>query len=200
MPERQEDALQDHDPMQPDPIPGQPSVNEKRTEVRRAVPGDADAVRELTRAAYARWVAVIGREPRPMTADYDAAVRDHLVDLLYSKGRLVGLIEMRSEADHLLIVNVAVAPTSQGQGFGRVLLTHAEEVAESLGHVETRLYTNGSFTDNLRLYGRVGYQVDREEVHPQLGVAVYMSKRLAEQGNGPFVRLRSEMTDGQLRR
>lgn len=176
--------MQGHDPTQPGPTPGQPSVDERRTEVRHAVPGDAHAVRELTRAAYARWVAVIGREPRPMTADYDAAVRDHLVDLLHYDGRLVGLIEMRSEADHLLIVNVAVAPTSQGQGFGRVLLAHAEKVATSLGHGETRLYTNGSFTDNLRLYSRVGYQVDREEVHPQLGMAVYMSKRLPAPGSG----------------
>ena len=176
--------MQDHDPTQPDPTSSQSSVNERRTEVRRAAPRDADAVRELTRAAYARWVTVIGREPRPMTADYNAAVRDHLVDLLHNDGRLMGLIEMRSEADHLLIVNVAVAPTSQSQGFGRVLLAHAEKVAESLGHGETRLYTNGSFTDNLRLYSRVGYRVDREEVHPQLGMAVYMSKRLPTHGSG----------------
>ena len=152
--------------------------------MRRAVPGDAASVRELTRAAYAKWVEVIGREPKPMTADYDAAVRDHLVDLLHDGGGLVGLIEMRPEADHLLIVNVAVAPTSQGQGFGRVLLAHAEQVARSLGHGEMRLYTNGRFTDNLRLYGRLGYRVDREEVHPQLGMAVYMSKHLPAHGAG----------------
>jgi len=151
--------------------------------MRRAIPDDAASVRELTRAAYAKWVELIGREPRPMTADYDAAVRDHLVDLLYDDGRLVGLIEMRPEADHLLIVNVAVAPTSQGQGFGRVLLAHAAEVAKSLGHGEMRLYTNGRFIDNLRLYGRLGYQVDREEVHPSLGMAVYMSKHLPTHGS-----------------
>ncbi len=150
--------------------------------MRRAVLDDAAPIRELTRPAYAKWVEVIGREPAPMTADYDATVRDHLVDLLYDDGRLVGLIEMRPEADHLLIVNVAVAPTSQGQGFGRVLLAHAEEVAKSLGHGEMRLYTNGCFIDNLRLYGRLGYRVDREDVHPQLGVAVYMSKHLPAHG------------------
>lgn len=146
--------------------------------MRRAVPDDVASVRKLTRAAYAKWVDVIGREPGPMTADYDAAVRDHLVDLLHDGTGLVGLIEMRPEADHLLIVNVAVAPTSQGQGLGRALLAHAEQVAKSLRHGEVRLYTNGRFTDNLRLYGRLGYQVDREEVHPQLGMAVYMSKHL----------------------
>ncbi len=36
--------------------------------------------------------------------------------------------------------------------------------------------------NNLRLYGRLGYRVDREEVHPQLGMAVYMSKHLPAHG------------------
>ena len=40
------------------------------------------------------------------------------------------------------------------------------------------LYTNGSFTDNIKLYKHVGYRVDREEVHPQFGATVYMSKHL----------------------
>ncbi len=176
--------MRNNDLKNPDPTYGQPSAQERRPEVRRAAPGDAESIRDLTRAAYAKWVEVIGREPRPMTADYDAAVRDHMVDLLHDGGRLVGLIETRPEADHLLIVNVAVAPAFQGQGLGRLLLAHAEKVAEALGHGETRLYTNGRFTDNLRLYGRIGYQVDREEVHPQLGMAVYMSKRLPAHGAG----------------
>jgi len=59
--------------------------------MRRAVLDDAAPIRELTRPAYAKWVEVIGREPAPMTADYDATVRDHLVDLLYDDGRLVPL-------------------------------------------------------------------------------------------------------------
>lgn len=85
---------------------------------------------------------------------------------------------MRPEVNHLLIVNVAVSPTHQGHGYGRALLGYAEEVTQSLGLKEVRLYTNGSFADNVRLYKRVGYRVDREEVHPQFGATVYMSKRL----------------------
>jgi ribosomal protein S18 acetylase RimI-like enzyme len=155
----------------------QPLTDAIRAGLCRATPADAAAVRDLTRAAYAKWVPVIGREPRPMTADYDAAVRDHMVDLLHLNGELTALIEMRPEADHLLIENVAVLPAYQGHGYGRALLVHAEELARSLGLEEVRLYTNGSFTDNVKLYKRVGYRVDREEVHPQLGAAVYMSKR-----------------------
>ena len=146
--------------------------------MRRATIADAVTVRELTRAAYAKWVPILGREPRPMTADYDAALREHLVDLLHVGGEAVALIEMAPKADHLLIVNVAVTPTYQGKGHGRALMAHAEEVARSLNLNEMRLYTNALFAENLRLYSRLGYRMDREEQHPQFGGTVYMSKRL----------------------
>lgn len=160
------------------PVSSSPLTPALRAGLRRATPADAAAVRDLTRSAYAKWVPVIGREPRPMTADYGTAVRDHIVDMLCLDGKTVALIEMRPEADHLLIVNVAVSPADQGRGYGRALLAHAEERACSLGLKEVQLYTNGSFTRNLRLYERVGYKVDREETSPTLGVTVYMSKSL----------------------
>ena len=158
--------------------PTTPLTDTIRAGLRRATPADATAVRDLTRAAYARWVPVIGREPGPMNADYDMAVRDHMVDLLHLGSELAALIEMRPEVNHLLIVNVAVSPAHQGHGYGRALLGHAEELARSLGLEEVRLYSNGSFTDNIKLYKHVGYRVDREEVHPQFGATVYMSKHL----------------------
>ena len=111
-----------------------------------------------------------------MTADYDVAVRDHMVELLYRDGELAALIEMRKENDHLLVVNVAVQPSFQGQGYGRTLLAHAEELARSLHLAELRLYTNGQFIRNLRLYERLGYRVDHEEAVPDIGTAVHMSK------------------------
>ena len=160
------------------PDPSQAFEDAGHITMRRATTADAVAVRELTRAAYAKWVPILGREPRPMTADYDAALRDHLVDLLRVDGEAVALIEMAPTADHLLIVNVAVVPAEQGRGHGRALMAHAEEVARSLNLREVRLYTNALFAENLRLYSRLGYRVDREEQHPQFGVAVHMSKRL----------------------
>ena len=87
-------------------------------ELRRANPSDADAIRQLTRAAYAKWLPVIGREPTPMGADYEAAVRSHRFDLLYVEGALRGLIETTDEGDQLLIVNVAISPEFQGRGLG----------------------------------------------------------------------------------
>jgi len=144
------------------------------------VAADAAAVRALTRAAYAKWVPLIGREPKPMQADYDHAVREHRVDLALLDGTLCGLIETIDEPDHLLIENVAVAPDYQNRGLGRWLIAHAERLAAALGHAETRLYTNAGFAENVALYRRLGYRIDRED-SGALGVMVHMNKRIARQ-------------------
>lgn len=136
---------------------------------------DAGAIRSLTREAYSKWVPVLGREPLPMTADYAEAVKKHRIDLLYLDGKLVALIEMIPKADHLLIENVAVSPAFQGRGLGRKLLTHAEQVAAQLRLPVIKLYTNKLFTENLRLYQKLGYGVDREEEF-RGGFVVHMSK------------------------
>lgn len=143
--------------------------------LRRAEAADAAAVRALTRDAYAKWVPLIGREPKPMQADYGRAVEEHRVDLALLSGELVGLIETIDQPDHLLIENVAVAPAFQGRGLGRRLMAHAEHLARQLGHARIRLYTNARFTENIALYRQLGYRIDREEEGP-LGVAVHMSK------------------------
>jgi GNAT superfamily N-acetyltransferase len=90
-------------------------------------------------------------------------------------GRLAALIETIPEVDHLLIENVAVAPPYQGRGLGRKLMAHAEELAASLGFGEIKLYTNKLFAENVRLYARLGYRVDREEEFKG-GIVVHMSK------------------------
>jgi ribosomal protein S18 acetylase RimI-like enzyme len=155
---------------------GPPRVHQE-AELRRAVPSDTSAIRELTRAAYATWVPVIGREPTPMTVDYGARVQDHRIDLLHVGSQLVALIELVPEADHLLVENIAVLPAFQGRGYGRQLMAHAETVAASLGLPQVRLYTNVLFAENVQLYRRLGYRVDREEPFKG-GFAVYMSKAL----------------------
>ncbi len=103
--------------MQEQPTPsesteaGASSPNAINTALHRATAADAPAVRDLVRAAYSKWVPLLGREPKPMTADYEAAVRDHVVDVLRLNGEMAALIEMEPEADHLLVVNVAVSPS-----------------------------------------------------------------------------------------
>lgn len=145
-------------------------------ELRRGAPADADAIRTLTREAYAKWAALSGREPRPMTADYDAAVRAHRFDLIYRDSELVALIETVDEGDGLLVENVAVAPADQGRGLGTRLLALADQIARCSGKQRVRLYTNKLWAENIQLYQKLGYGIDREEdVAPGL-VRVHMSK------------------------
>ena len=152
-------------------------MREITVELRRAGPDDALAIDALTQEAYAKWVPVLGRFPKPMTANYDAAVRDHLIDLLFVGDRLTALIEMIPQADHLLIENLAVSPACQGAGYGRRLMGHAEGLAASLGYGEVKLYTNKLFAENLQFYRRLGYQLDREEPFKG-GFITHFSKRL----------------------
>jgi len=145
---------------------------------RPAERADAAAIRDIVRAAYAKWVPVIGREPLPMRADYDKAVAEHPFDLAIEGDRIVGMLETMLEDDHLWIENVCVAPQAQGRGIGRLLLERAEEKARAAGRRELRLLTNGAFEANVSLYRKHGYTIDREEPFMN-GTTVYMSKRLA---------------------
>lgn len=146
--------------------------------LRRADPADADAVRDVTLAAYAKWVPIVGQKPVPMLADYGHAVVAHRIDVLEAEGRVVGLIELVAEADCLLIENVAVLPEHAGNGLGRLLMAHAEAVAREMGLGRLRLYTNRLMAANAAFYRRLGYAVDNEEPKPDGRVVLNMSKRL----------------------
>lgn len=145
---------------------------------RRAGPADAAAIRALTHAAYAKWVPVIGRSPKPMNADYDDAVREHLIELAHLDGAIVGMIELIPAADHLLLENVAVDPTAQGKGIGRQLMARVEQRATDLGLPLVRLYTNKAFAANVDFYLALGYAREREEPFKG-GFLVHFAKEVA---------------------
>jgi GNAT superfamily N-acetyltransferase len=151
-------------------------------QLRRATGADVASVRALTRSAYAKWVPLIGREPMPMTADHDRAVRDHIVDLWEEGGQLLALIELVPASDHLLIENIAVRPDQQGKGLGGKLLDHAEGLARSLGFDEVQLYTNAAFASNLSFYSRRGYEEFRRGTVVPGSLTVFMRKRIKVSG------------------
>lgn len=145
--------------------------------LRRGFAADADEIAALTQEAYSKWIAVMGCKPSPMTVDYHAALRAHRFDLLHIGNRIVGLIETVPDEPFLLIVNVAVRPGFQGRGLGERLLSLAEDIAAGQALSGIRLYTNALMTENIRLYERLGYRREREELR-NVGIAVYMTKPL----------------------
>jgi len=148
--------------------------------IRRARPDDAAAVRTLTRAAYAKWVEVIGREPFPMTADHDRAVREHWVDLAERDGKLAGLVEMIPRPDHLFIENLAVAGDAQKLGLGSRLLAHAEHLARRSGLATIELATNQAFAANLAFYEKRGFAICEQSPLPGGGIMVRFRKSVSQ--------------------
>jgi len=144
--------------------------------MRRAIAADAAIVRDQTRAAYAKWIPLIGREPKPMTANYERAVVEHIIDLYEEDDVPVALVEVIPQATCLLIENIAVHPSQQGKGLGDLLLKHAEMIAHSLHLDELQLYTNAAFASNIAFYARRGFEEFHREPFPAGGVTVHMRK------------------------
>jgi N-acetylglutamate synthase-like GNAT family acetyltransferase len=95
-----------------------------------------------------------------MTAGYAAALELSRVWVLESGDAVVGALVTEDRADHLLLETIAVAPSAQGSGYGRLLLQRAERDAIELGLTEVRLYTltNAAMTENVSFYPRHGYR------------------------------------------
>jgi ribosomal protein S18 acetylase RimI-like enzyme len=145
--------------------------------VRAADPADEARVVECVIGAYQHYVALMGRQPAPMVADYPQLIHDGLVRVAVVNDEIVGVLVMWPEDDHLYVDNVAVLPTAQGLGVGRALLKVAEAVARETSQPEIRLYTNAAMITNLDYYPRRGF-VETHRSDESGYQRVYFSKRL----------------------
>jgi N-acetylglutamate synthase-like GNAT family acetyltransferase len=109
--------------------------------IRRADPGDVDALRAIAAAAYQKYVPRIGWNPAPITADYPQAVRNRQAWAAVEDGEIAGFAILIVRPGYLLLDNVAVLAAAQGRGIGARLLALAEDHARGLGLSEIRLYT-----------------------------------------------------------
>lgn len=145
--------------------------------LRPATAHDVAAIEAIVQAAYAPYIARIGRQPGPMLEDYRQLISAGGVHVLANAGQVQGFIILLQGDGALLLDNLAVAPEAQGLGLGRVLMDFAEQQALDAGYATIRLYTNEAMTENIALYSRRGYvETHRAEEH---GLRrVYMSKAL----------------------
>lgn len=147
---------------------------------------DLPAIRAIVEGAYRPYVAVNGLIPAPLRADYDKHLaRGELwvlsEDYPSSTGdtcaRTVGVLVLVEKPDHLLLDNVALHPGAQGKGYGRDLITYAENHARWAGFSTIRLYTQEIMTKNIALYTALGYVETHRATEDGLP-RVYMEKRL----------------------
>lgn len=145
--------------------------------IRLAHPNEHNSVRDLVRTAYAKWVPILGREPMPMTADYQALIADGYVHIMLDGEVICGVLVLMIEPDHLLLDNIAVHPSWQRRGLGDDLLSFVETFAKQHHRDEIRLYTNVLMISNINYYLKHGYRETHRETTP-IYTRVYMSKPL----------------------
>ncbi|GAB3029499.1 acetyltransferase [Nocardioides flavus (ex Wang et al. 2016)] len=133
---------------------------------------------DIAEAAYAPYLDRMGGlRPGPMDADHAAAVLEDEAWVAELDGDVVGYVVLVDEADTMLLDNVAVVPSCQGRGVGRVLLLLAEERARATDCSRIRLFTHETMVENQALYQRNGYVETARGGEPGL-VRVFYEKRL----------------------
>ncbi|EJO27594.1 GNAT family N-acetyltransferase [Achromobacter marplatensis] len=148
--------------------------------IRPATPDDVPVIERIVADAYTPYIARIGATPGPMRDDYAARVAEGVVHVLQEDGAIQAVLVLVPEPGCLLLDNIAVSPSAQGKGYGRVLMQYAEEVARLAGYSSIRLYTQEKMTENIAIYLRYGYV----ETHraTELGLhRVFMTKPLRQQ-------------------
>lgn len=147
------------------------------TTIRLATSNDVDSVVVLVNAAYEKYIPRIGRKPMPMTADYAELIGRNTVYVMQQDAALFGVLVLWREGNHVLLENIAVAPTAQGQGYGKRLMQFVESFTREQGLAEILLYTNEKMVENIAIYKHLGY-VETERRQEKGFQRVFMAKQL----------------------
>jgi GNAT superfamily N-acetyltransferase len=127
--------------------------------IRPARPADRAEVERIIQDAYRGFIADIGREPAPMTADYGALIDRGVVSVIAgADGRMTGVLIDYPLEDCWFLETVAIDPGSQGQGLGRRIVDEVDARARAAGKRVVRLYTNVKMAGNLVFYPKLGYR------------------------------------------
>ena len=158
----------------PEPHPSMPNLR-----LRRAAATDVPAVHALVTAAYQHYVPRVGRKPGPMLVGYDAILPlpAHRVWVLEDGHTIVALLHIILKSDHVVVENLAVAPSHQGHKSGGWLMRLAEDEAQRGGVYEMRTYTHELMVENQAIYARLGYEETDRRVEDGFA-RVFLRKRL----------------------
>ena len=118
----------------------------------------------------------MNRKPMPMLDDYAALIAAGRLFVLVANEAVIGIVDLVPETEAMLLNNIAVRPDCKGQGFGRRLLEFAEAQARAAGYSALRLLTNIAMTENLALYGKIGFVETHRQDEGRWGV--FMTKTL----------------------
>ncbi len=156
-------------------MPPRPDTTPEPLSLRRATAADLPTIKAVIDAAYARYLTRMNKPPGPMLRDYRPSVEAGTTWV--SGFPITAVLTLYPGDGHLLIENIAVHPSAQGRGLGRVLMSFAEQEAARRGLTRITLVTHEVMTENQAIYARLGYaEVERraEDGYRR----IYMEKHL----------------------
>ena len=131
--------------------------------LRPATSADIPAIIAVTRAAYTLFAdqlhppsSVLNETPETVAS----ALHNGGIIVAETHDEIVGAVRYEPREDYLYLGRLAVAPTWQGRGIGRRLVTAVEEWAILLGLDEVRLGVRPELPRNRAMYARLGYVDD----------------------------------------
>jgi len=146
-------------------------------EISIATPNDRHEARHLHERAFSKWQSVYrftGEALARQELRFDEGTR--LV--ARSKSVLAGTLQFRSDAHHIHLLGIAVAPEYQHRGIARAMVAFVAELAPSLGHRTLALDTIVE-TGNVQLFERMGFALVRTETAQDCVSDRYESLHLA---------------------
>ena len=146
-------------------------------QVRRASAADAAGLHECMRQAYTPYlIRLKGGVLPPLEADYAKEIASYPTWVVVAQAQIVAGLTMDFGKDTASISNVAVDPSWQGRGIGRVLLDLAEREAVLHGYAALALATHVLLHENVHLYQHLGWTETGRDA-----CRVYMSKHIGDQ-------------------
>ncbi|CAG7919549.1 unnamed protein product [Penicillium olsonii] len=137
-----------------------PSTPPSEPTLQKATIDDIPTIKAMVDKAYSIYIERMGKKPAPMSEDWERTLQTHDVLNLKESDLIVGSITFHIEHDlHALkIDNVVVNPATQGRGYGRFLIRHAEMEARQRGIPTVTLYTNAKMVENIGMYKKLGFE------------------------------------------
>ena len=144
--------------------------------IRRAQPDDVRILEQIAERAYRPYVAVLGKKPAPMVADFKKHIDDDWV-IVFERSAVLGYAILLIEETSILLDNIAVDVDAQKEGIGKALMNHVERHVLDLDRSHLDLYTNVLMTENIRWYRRLGF-AETKRIEEKGFKRVYMRKSL----------------------
>jgi GNAT superfamily N-acetyltransferase len=154
-------------------------------EVRLANEADAALVLDLAMRAFAEFRETLIPPPGVLRETSEVVrdqIRDHWAALAFHDGSAVGSVRFEDKSDFVYIGRLAVPPEFRGAGVGGALMAFAEQQAQEIGRMETRVQVREALPGNIAMFEHLGYAPIAREPHPNVPEAgtVILAKRLID--------------------